>query len=533
MIRTRAIISRLSYDALVTQDIIPNMIPLLSDSVMVVKRYPPFVYANKDFSFFGMLLDYIIRATLRTKLNQKIDLGKDPILDILPKLPDTQMLELMSQLSIYETSTNINDIAKAALSLITAMYNTPAYTPEQIQGYIGTLVNMTKEISDKWAYFATYLNGTIKYNVEYSHKNFSGHPDIVTDRCILDIKTTASFNKMAKESLLQVLAYYALAKASFPNMQYIGFLLPMQRDIAIYDISAWNHTKYLNLLVAESLKIQEEENPNTMIVKMLTQMVAQPTPTYNIGTHISKGKNIAVSLREWATKCPGLPCQMFLGSPRNGKRSAATAGQIPQAKEVISQYKLLFFTHSAYIINLCANECDNGDYWQQRYLNEDLIATAAMGGQGVVVHTGARKDKSEAEALNIMEYMVRTALVHATESCKLLLETPCKEDTEVCGNIEDLANFFFRFTIEERKKLGVTIDTCHVTAAGYDPLAYLQHWEQHAQTPICLVHYNDSQGACGSCVDRHAPPGTGCIGMEKMNAIAAWCHARNIPMVLE
>lgn len=64
-------------------------------------------------------------------------------------------------------------------------------------------------------------------------------------------------------------------------------------------------------------------------------------------------------------------------------------------------------------------------------LNEDLANTVAVGGEGVVVHTGARKHLSEAEGLYIMEYMVRTALPNATETCPLILETPCNEGTEV------------------------------------------------------------------------------------------------------
>lgn len=193
-----------------------------------------------------------------------------------------------------------------------------------------------------------------------------------------------------------------------------------------------------------------------------------------------------------------------------------------------------YFTHAAYAINLCANECDTtGDFWQQRILNEDLNYTVAMGGRGVVVHTGARKHLSEPDALNIMEHMVRTALPHATEQCPLLLETPCGEGTEIVTKIEELGNFFFRFTPDERTKLGLCVDSAHVHAAGYNPLLYLEHWEMYCQTPIKLVHYNDAAVECGSCVDRHAPPGKGYIGMEKMQAIAEWCHKRDIPMVRE
>lgn len=156
-----------------------------------------------------------------------------------------------------------------------------------------------------------------------------------------------------------------------------------------------------------------------------------------------------------------------------------------------------------------------------------------MGGKGVVVHTGARKHLPEDQALNIMVHMVRTALPYATDHCPLLLETPCGEGTEVVTKIEELGNFFYRFTVEERKKLGLCLDSCHVFAAGYDPLSYLQHWEKYCPIPIKLVHFNDSQHECCCKKDRHAAPGHGHIGMEKMQAIAHWCHERNIPMVRE
>lgn len=41
---------------------------------------------------------------------------------------------------------------------------------------------------------------------------------------------------MAKEACLQVLAYYALMKRAVTTIQYVGFVLPMQRDIAIYNL---------------------------------------------------------------------------------------------------------------------------------------------------------------------------------------------------------------------------------------------------------------------------------------------------------
>src|SRR5690606_33185561 len=99
---------------------------------------------------------------------------------------------------------------------------------------------------------------------------------------------------------------------------------------------------------------------------------------------------------------------------------------------------------------------------------------------------------------------------------------------------QDLGAFFYRFTSTERKKLGLCVDTCHVFASGVDPLTYLKHWETYVKDiPIRLIHFNDSATVQGSHKDRHATPGTGYIGMAKLDAIAKWCYDRNIPMVRE
>jgi len=554
MIRTRAIIQKLSYDDLVKRGIIPDLFSFIeqSETTVAIKRYPPFVYCNKEgskFSFFGVLMDYIIRAGLRINLKQKVEIETDPITNIIQTSPDENIPNIVESLTNYETSNNINDIIRDALVLTSTLFGKSIYSHEEIQKYIPCLVNIIKDIVAKWNSYGVYLDGIIRFNTEYSYGTFSGHPDIVVNKCVLDVKTTGSFRKMAKESCLQVLAYYALMKPTTPTLQYVGFLFPLQRDIAIYDVSNWDASEYLHILSIEADKLAVFHNDAVilyvddmnMLIEQLTAMGFNipheinhtPINNYKIGHHIRKGRNIATSLRNYVSNQSNYPCQMFLANPRTGKRNANTAKQLDGAAQIIKETGLQYFTHAAYVINLCANECDNGDYWQQRYLNEDLAFTVAMGGKGVVVHTGARKHLSEKDSLQIMEYMVRTALSYATEECPLLLETPSGEGTEVVTKIEELGQFFYRFSADEKKKLGICVDTCHIFSANYDPLQYLQHWEKYCPVPIKLVHFNDSRESAGSHKDRHAFPGTGYIGIEKMTAIAAWCHERLIPMIIE
>lgn len=180
MIRTRAIIAKLSYDDLVKQGIIPDLLPLInqSQSTIATKRYPPFVYKAKDFASFGMLFDYIIRAGLRINLKQNVELGPDPNSNYIQNLPDKEMLEMLSCLNRYETSTNMNEIANSSLVLTSTICGRESYTKEEIQRYVPTIVNVIKEIIAKWNALGGFLNGTVKFNTEFSHKRMGADSSI-------------------------------------------------------------------------------------------------------------------------------------------------------------------------------------------------------------------------------------------------------------------------------------------------------------------------------------------------------------------
>lgn len=528
MIHVRDLIANLSYDKLLEYNLIPDLhgAVMNNNNIIANKRYPPFVYQRQDFSFFGMLLDYIIRAGLRINLQQAIDIGIEPNLEKIQTLEEEKMMELICKVNVYESSKNFNDVVKAALEIVNFMYERESYTNDEIKGYIPTLVNIIKELVAKWQYYQCYLTGEVKYNAEYNFSNITAHPDIVTAESVLDIKTTCSFSKMSKESCLQVLTYYVLIKIYDPAIRYVGFILPMQRQLFICDVSGWDYDEYLQLIVEKSIIKQPELNSLSSIIH----------GKYQIGSHYPKGKDLAATLETYVKQYPNTPCQMFLTNNRSGMRSNKTVLQLPAAKDVIIKHKLQYFTHAAYVINLCANMYDEktGKYWQQDLLNEDLQFTAMMGGKGVVVHTGARKEKTEEDALNTMELMVRNALEYASEDCKLLLENGVGEGTEICTKLEELGDFFYRFSKDERKKLGICIDTCHSHSAGYDPLDYLTRWKkEYPDIKIALVHFNDSKGACGCHVDRHEIPGQGHIGLEKLLMVAEFCYTRNIPAVRE
>jgi deoxyribonuclease-4 len=201
------------------------------------------------------------------------------------------------------------------------------------------------------------------------------------------------------------------------------------------------------------------------------------------------------------------------------------------------------FVHSQYIINLCAAAAADaaaadaaaadaaaaGAAWHTDLLVKNLQYTRAFGGQGVVVHVGKSVASPVPEALERMRGALVLALEHATVDCPLLLETPAGQGTETLKGMDEFLDFVESFA---DPRLRVCLDTCHVFACGHNPLTYVNAALARPGL-LKLVHFNDSLGECGSCVDRHAAVGAGKIGFEGMEALAERCAAAGLPMLVE
>ena len=560
-IHTRSITDKLKYPKLLKKGIVPNVLKLMESypNAYTIKKFPKFVYDNKAMAHYGMLFDYIIRAGLRAQLkNTQVDLGIDPILNLIQTLPEEQMLSLVELLSKYETSTNIYDITSSSLEIINLLYNNHNITMDDFKSSIGTITNIIKEIVNKWNQYGPYFKGPIRYNYEISQGNLFGHPDVICDNVIFDIKMTSSFKSMVESSFLQVLAYYAQMKPTHPDLKYIGFILPNQRELIIFDISSWDSSKYLQFLLEEADKLSDEDNiKNKYLMTIIGSTIQTPvyiknedelddegkellskigqSPDLLIGHHIKKGGNITKSISDYIKRRPRCPTQFFISS-RGCKMSKKTYDQIDSCAKLIKDSGIQVFIHCPYTIKLCVNAYDEDTckYWAQEALNEQLKLGNLLNCCGVVIHTDKGKNQEEDDnALNTMEHMIRQALPFATEKCPLLLETSAGEADEVLSDIYDLGNFFNRFNDEEKLKLGICTDFAHVWASGYDPLEFLQIWEANFDIPIKLIHFNDSKREKNSRVDAHSPLGTGFIGYKNMLKGGLWAVSRDIPLLIE
>ena len=249
--------------------------------------------------------------------------------------------------------------------------------------------------------------------------------------------------------------------------------------------------------------------------------------SHNIGYHAKKLKTVTATLLN-LQQVNNKPYQMFLSGPQSTKIEIKDK-ELQEANAVQQSSQVRMYVHSAYIINLCHEPGTKEDYGVV-CLQKNLQYANIMGLKGVVVHVGKSTTMPLALALENMRKNVIMALDAATETCPLLLETPAGQGTETLTTYGDFVTFVQSFNTP---KLRICVDTCHVFATGQNPLEYIQKIYALDPTLLKLVHFNDSQTPCGSCVDRHAYIGTGKIGYTALKEIADYCKDRGIPMLVE
>lgn len=146
-------------------------------------------------------------------------------------------------------------------------------------------------------------------------------------------------------------------------------------------------------------------------------------------------------------------------------------------------------------------------------------------------HTGQGMETGIAQIAETLNAIL-TPDIHTT----VLLETMSGKGSEVGSRFEELREIIDRVALSD--KLGVCLDTCHVSDAGYDIADDLDGVLTEFDRVIGLerlkaVHINDSLNPRGAHKDRHACIGEGCLGAEALGRVVRHPALQGLPFVLE
>ena len=195
-------------------------------------------------------------------------------------------------------------------------------------------------------------------------------------------------------------------------------------------------------------------------------------------------------------------------------------------------------THASYLINLAAT---NAEVHRKSIeaLVDELDRAERLGVHAVVLHPGAHVGAGVDAGLDqIARSLDRVHAMIPQHKVVTLLETAAGQGSCLGCTFEELGRI--RRLVDDPKRVGVCIDTCHIFAAGYDLRtrdAYertMEDLERHVGAEhVGAVHLNDSKRPLGSRVDRHQHIGQGELGIEAFRHVLNDERFRHIPKLLE
>ncbi len=193
--------------------------------------------------------------------------------------------------------------------------------------------------------------------------------------------------------------------------------------------------------------------------------------------------------------------------------------------------------HDSYLINLGNPEEEK----RQKSLNsfiDEIKRCELLGLDKLNFHPGSHLKKiSEEQCLDKIASSMNEA-ISKTKDVKLVIENTAGQGSNLGYKFEHLAYLIEK--IEDKSRVGVCIDTCHLFTAGYDirtKPAYDKTWEEFDNVVgrefLSGMHINDSKPKLGSKVDRHESLGKGEIGWDAFGFIMNDSRMDDIPLILE
>ena len=233
---------------------------------------------------------------------------------------------------------------------------------------------------------------------------------------------------------------------------------------------------------------------------------------------------------------------MFTKNQKQWSAKPLTADEIAQFKSAVAEGGFstdYILPHDSYLINL-GNADPEKRGRSLTSFTEELSRASQLGLKYVNFHPGSHlKEITEEECLDLIAASVNKALADpATGTTMAVIEATAGQGTNVGYRFEHIARIIAG--IEEKSRVGVCIDTCHIFAAGYDISTRAGFESVMADFDRIIgikylkaMHLNDAKKPCGSRVDRHECLGKGCIGMEGFKYIMQSPYFDNMPLVLE
>jgi deoxyribonuclease-4 len=256
-----------------------------------------------------------------------------------------------------------------------------------------------------------------------------------------------------------------------------------------------------------------------------------------LGAHVSTAGGCR-NAPERAREIGASAIQIFTKQPNRWAEVEVAEEEAARFRDGVALGQIGFTNaHDSYLINLATADPVLRDRSLDAFRGE-LRRAERLGLDAMVTHPGNATDDDKVRGLAQNAALIEQALEEIPGATMVLLETTAGSGRVLGATFEELAEMIERISPNQRHRIGVCLDTCHVYSAGYDLRDdYDGVMARFADTlgldRLRLFHLNDSQNALGSKKDRHAGIGEGTLGDEPFRRIMTDERLAEIPKVLE
>lgn len=253
-----------------------------------------------------------------------------------------------------------------------------------------------------------------------------------------------------------------------------------------------------------------------------------------IGPHMSTAKGY-VQTAENVKHMGANTFQFFSRNPRGSSFRTGNEKDVAEFQRLRRKYGFgPIQAHAPYTMNLASPTERVMDFSRQVF-REDVARMDEMKIEYFCLHPGSHLGSGIDEGIRRISEGMNQGLT-GKESITVLLETMPGKGTEVGFEFSHLKQILER--LNERERLGVCMDLCHVFSAGYDIKNHLERVLDEFDKIIGIeklktIHLNDSMMPFADRKDRHSPIGKGHIGLEAVTAVITHPLLRNLPFYIE
>ena len=253
-----------------------------------------------------------------------------------------------------------------------------------------------------------------------------------------------------------------------------------------------------------------------------------------IGCHLSSSDGF-LAMGKTALTLGANTFQFFTRNPRGSKAKAIDSADAAAFRALAAENGFgTIVAHAPYTINPCSKDQHTREFARMT-MADDLQRMEYISGNVYNFHPGSHTGQGvETGIAQIADTL--NAILTPDIRTTVLLETMAGKGSEVGSRFEELREILDRVTLTD--KMGVCLDTCHVSDAGYDIAGDIDGVLTAFDKVIGLrrlraVHVNDSLNPVGARKDRHARIGEGYLGAEAFRRIVNHPALQGLPMVLE